>query len=810
MAIPLSLSEVPDVAPYKQYVAAQGQTTFGYPFPITQDSDLVVVINGVTQITDSTYSLTGQGNDTGGNVILATGSTAGDIITLYRDVPIERITQFSQNSGFSSAAFNAEFNNLYLIAQQLENSLSFALQIPTTNVPLPTTILTPAAYANKYLGFDQYGNPQPVALTASGAITSAIIGSLLYPRVQGEIDAAIIPTSQQYPTGNAVRYGVDTTGGADSTGPAQVWANASWQGLSYASPWDGSNGVNMVMTLPPGRVKVSGSITLPCNITLQGTARPGGYTESHTRVVMNSTGYAPARIWLANAVIPAGASIQATVGGTLYYFTTVAGGTSGSSTPAWSTGGSTADGTVTWVLGTINGGVCALTGDNRNTPMFNFSRATKLGGSVVADQYLNTTISNMEFWYVTPGGTFNAPFGAGMAFGDYPSGATLYFGVDTIDTRICDSVFQNTPCAILIKNVSGSGTRSDGLAAAATPTVNIWVENCEFDVAAAHIWAINSALDIVFQDCEFYGAIHKYQGCSGRVTYQNCRFFGGAYVDASDTGNTLSIIWSDGEVEQQNSMPYVGSFYGAVILSIDNITLSGSMGGSGFIASNCDVGGITNCKINDSGFNGASTTGLSATAAIKMIDCQGLKISGNNITTTDAATYAGFGILTLSSGRGSAKNFISDNCISGAYTGANYNGQNRRLNVATSADIIGINYDPNGWIVSKQAAVASTFSVAAFSSSITIDASTGNGGVITATSNISVAMNAPTNPSEGQLLTLVIRNTSGGNLGTWTWNAVFKISSSATPINGNSLAITFEYNGTNWVELYRGTGSTPN
>src|SRR5580692_4981175 len=104
MAIPLSLDQVQDQTPSVQYVASAGQTVFPYPFAITQDSDLVVYVNGIAQQTDQGYSLTGQGNDTGGNVISNAGLTAGTIVTLIRDVPIERLTQFSQNGGFSSSA----------------------------------------------------------------------------------------------------------------------------------------------------------------------------------------------------------------------------------------------------------------------------------------------------------------------------------------------------------------------------------------------------------------------------------------------------------------------------------------------------------------------------------------------------------------------------------------------------------------------------------------------------------------------------------------------------------------------------------
>src|SRR6185312_2214779 len=98
------------------------------------------------------------------------------------DIPIERLTQIAQNSGFSSTVFNAEFNNIYLLLQQLENQFDFVLTIPNTNNPAPTVVLTPGSYANKYLAFDGNGNPTPAQLTSSGSITAAILGGLLYPQ----------------------------------------------------------------------------------------------------------------------------------------------------------------------------------------------------------------------------------------------------------------------------------------------------------------------------------------------------------------------------------------------------------------------------------------------------------------------------------------------------------------------------------------------------------------------------------------------------------------------------------------------------
>src|ERR1700674_3741444 len=237
MPVPLTLSSVPDLLPNIQYVSAGGQTVFPYPFPITLDADLIVVINGVTQPTGLGYTLSGQGNPTGGNLTFPVGQLAGTIITLFRDVEIQRITQIQQNSGFSSTAFNAEFNQIYLIMQQLDEAISFSLQIPNTNNPAPVTTLLPSAYANSFLGFDANGNPQPVALTSS-AITATIIAALLnggaatvnstvinIAQTPAEVTAAAVPTNPSFVPGDIRRYGA-TTASVDNTVAIQAAINA--------------------------------------------------------------------------------------------------------------------------------------------------------------------------------------------------------------------------------------------------------------------------------------------------------------------------------------------------------------------------------------------------------------------------------------------------------------------------------------------------------------------------------------------------------------------------------------------------------
>lgn len=97
-----------------------------------------------------------------------------------------------------------------------------------------------------------------------------------------------------------------------------------------------------------------------------------------------------------------------------------------------------------------------------------------------------------------------------------------------------------------------------------------------------------------------------------------------------------------------------------------------------------------------------------------------------------------------------------------------------------------------------------------YSASMTIDASTGNEQIITATNATAFAINVPTNPATGQYLEVTIRNTSGGALGVASWNAVFKMTAWAQPATAFSRTIIFRYNGTNWVEKGRTAVDVPN
>ena len=261
MASPLLLSSVPAQTPYVQYVATASQTVFPYPFEITQDSDLVCLVNGAQLGTDVGYTLSGQGTTGGGNLTFTLGQTAGTIVTIYRNIQIARSSQIPQNGGFFSSTFNNEYNRTYLIMQQLQQATTFCLRLPITNTPSGAgPVLLPSSYANKYLAFDSNGNPEPAALTSSGALTQSLIGQLLYPQVTAsEVAASVTPTNYAYPPNHVRRYGAVGDGLTDDTAAFNTAAAvAVYSGEVYIDPASPKyyrlNSTWTLVGLPPGTI----------------------------------------------------------------------------------------------------------------------------------------------------------------------------------------------------------------------------------------------------------------------------------------------------------------------------------------------------------------------------------------------------------------------------------------------------------------------------------------------------------------------------------------------------------------------------
>lgn len=159
--------KMPDIAPIVRYAASGTETVFPYPFPIFASEDLKIYFNGAPRL--SGFDIADAGETAGGSVTFDSPPSAGTIVTIVRNIPYERMTDFLEGGDFSAQSINNELDYLTASIQQVARAQSAMLRYAdhenTAGVVLPDRALR----AEKALGFDADGNPVAVSLEGSMA-----------------------------------------------------------------------------------------------------------------------------------------------------------------------------------------------------------------------------------------------------------------------------------------------------------------------------------------------------------------------------------------------------------------------------------------------------------------------------------------------------------------------------------------------------------------------------------------------------------------------------------------------------------------
>ena len=198
--------------PRAQYTAAAAQTVFTYGWEIFADSDLVVIVDGVTQTLNTDYTVTGAETVDGGTVVFASAMAGGEVVTIYSDIPVDRDTIKYQNNGdFLAATVERDFARTTAIQKQLERDVSRAIRLPADD-PLAGSAMLLADQVSrkgKYIRFrDSDGAPELADVTASTTILSqSVVGDFLYPQIQAETDVSVVPTNKHRLWFHGGRYG---------------------------------------------------------------------------------------------------------------------------------------------------------------------------------------------------------------------------------------------------------------------------------------------------------------------------------------------------------------------------------------------------------------------------------------------------------------------------------------------------------------------------------------------------------------------------------------------------------------------------
>lgn len=120
---------VPNQIPIKESIANGVTTVFPYDFYVLSAADLAVYAGG-TAVTPDKYVVAGIGQTQGGSVTFTVAPLNGTRITLKRETPVRRDTQYVNNGDLLAETFNADFDRLWLSLQEQRANFSSSMTKP--------------------------------------------------------------------------------------------------------------------------------------------------------------------------------------------------------------------------------------------------------------------------------------------------------------------------------------------------------------------------------------------------------------------------------------------------------------------------------------------------------------------------------------------------------------------------------------------------------------------------------------------------------------------------------------------------------
>lgn len=162
----MPIPNLTDETPINQYTANSGETEFAFTFYIFALSDIKVYANDVLKAITTDYVV--RKNDgtaigdadlpmDGGKIIFNVGRTAGEKISLNRDIPVDRSTQFSTGGAFKADSLNSELTRILTIAQQLKRDVARSFRLAPSDAE-GGSLQLPTDRADNILAFDSNSN----------------------------------------------------------------------------------------------------------------------------------------------------------------------------------------------------------------------------------------------------------------------------------------------------------------------------------------------------------------------------------------------------------------------------------------------------------------------------------------------------------------------------------------------------------------------------------------------------------------------------------------------------------------------------
>ena len=163
------------VKPRIQYTADGTLTEYEFPFAIFTTSDIDVYFGDTKQETTG-YTVSEARHSDGGTVTFETAPASGTIITIVRNLSIERTSDFQEGSTLRAKVLNDELDYQIACAQQIAENLNRSMVLPpyATDNDLDLTLPTPSA--GKAIVWNSDGTNLENSTVAVNALESTLKG----------------------------------------------------------------------------------------------------------------------------------------------------------------------------------------------------------------------------------------------------------------------------------------------------------------------------------------------------------------------------------------------------------------------------------------------------------------------------------------------------------------------------------------------------------------------------------------------------------------------------------------------------------
>lgn len=152
--------------PFNEYTGNGVTTVFAYQFQVLIATDLAVFVDGAIKANGTDYTISGVGNQQGGQITFTSAPAAGADVLLARQMVLARDTDYQTNGDLREAVLDRDFDRIWLVLQSINAAVSGTLRLPFPEMASP---LPPAVQRrDRLLGFNlSTGAPQLSNFTMS-------------------------------------------------------------------------------------------------------------------------------------------------------------------------------------------------------------------------------------------------------------------------------------------------------------------------------------------------------------------------------------------------------------------------------------------------------------------------------------------------------------------------------------------------------------------------------------------------------------------------------------------------------------------